>query len=128
VPDEHRPVYQYPQPYSKEFWQGYGEPLYQFIGAARGFTRAFAAAASVEHGRDLGADSAPVRSTMSSLNALMPPVGPALLRMRDGSLEQRQISPSLLGSLVIMAQQDLASERRVIRCANERCRRRLCLT
>jgi hypothetical protein len=37
------------------------------------------------------------------------------------SLQHKEISPSLLGSLVIMAQQDLAGERRVIRCANARC-------
>lgn len=62
-----------------------------------------------------------VRASMSALNALRPPVGSALLRLRDGSLQHKEISPSLLGSLVIMAQQDLASERRVIRCANARC-------
>jgi hypothetical protein len=43
-------------------------------------------------------------------------------KLRDGEVEQRVVSPSLLGSLAIMAQQDLASDRRVIRCANARCR------
>ncbi len=60
--------------------------------------------------------------TMGKLNALVPAVGPALVKLPDGGVEQRMVSPSLLGSLAIMVQQDLASDRRVIRCANERCR------
>jgi hypothetical protein len=121
VPEKQRAIHQYPVPYSQEFWHAYTEPLYEFIAIARAFRRAFIRAAAIKNGKDMSEGDPGVTPSLSALNALRPPVGSALLRLRDGSVEHKEISPSLLGSLVIMAQQDLASERRVIRCANGRC-------
>jgi len=97
------------------------EPLYEFIAAARAFRRAFIGAAAVKNGKDMSEGDPGVRPGMSAPNALRPPVGSALLHLRGGGVEHKEISPSLLGSIVIMAKHDLASERRVIRCANPRC-------
>jgi len=122
VPPRERATYQYPKPYSEEFWRGYAEPLDMFIAAVRSFQRGFLSAARLKNPKEFTVEGEAIQPTTSALNALIPPVGSALLKMRDGSFEQRQVSPSLLGTLVIMAQQDLASDRRVIRCQNDRCR------
>jgi hypothetical protein len=122
VPEHMRAVHQYPEPYSEAFWQAYAEPLDEFIAGARALRRAFLAAAAVKSGAELDGDDRVGAASLSALNALKPPVGSALLRGRDAHLEQKEISPSLLGSLVIMAQQDLASDRRIIRCGNAKCR------
>jgi hypothetical protein len=121
VPEKTRAVHQYPKPYSGAFWEAYAEPLEEFIAGVRAFRRAFLEAAAVKNGKDMSEGARVGAPRLSALNALKPPVGSGLLRLRDGSIEQKEISPSLLGSLVIMAQQDLASDRRVIRCANARC-------
>jgi hypothetical protein len=121
VAPKKRATHQYPKPYSEEFWRAYGEPLHLFIGAVQAFQHAFQSAVRFKSPDEIEEGNDWIMPGMSLLNALVAPVGPALLRMPDGTFEQRQVSPSLLGDLVIMTQQDLASERRVIRCRNDRC-------
>jgi len=53
------------------------------------------------------------------LNALVVPAGPALVPYQDG-YRQRLIAPSLLGALAVMAQAELSTNSRVIRCRNEK--------
>lgn len=119
-------AFAYPEPYSEEFWRSYAEPLQEFLAVARRFREAFLSAAILKDPTLVGEDERRrnpwIRPATSPLNSLVSPNGPALLRLEDGSFEQRLVSTSLLGSLALMAQQDLASERRVIRCANDKCR------
>ncbi len=121
IPAAERATYQYPQPYSEAFWRLYAEPIADFLAAARVFKEAFDSAVLFKGSEEIDDDSGRITPTMGKLNALVPNVGPALVKLPDGGVEQRVVSPSLLGSLAVMAQQDLASERRVVRCANERC-------
>lgn len=117
VADDEKATFEYPEPYTEEYWRMYGEPLHEFLGAARDFRDAFLVLGDVaetpEGAKQLG--------TTSALNSFVAPCGPTLLRTVDG-LEQRMISPSLLGTLAVMAQQDLVAERRIFRCGNEKCR------
>ena len=53
---------------------------------------------------------------MKALNALVSPASSALWPLRDGSFEQRWVSPSLLASLAMMVLQDLTEHRRILRC------------
>ncbi len=122
IPAEQRATYQYPEPYSDEFWHLYAEPVDDFLAAARMFKQAFDSAALFKESEEIDDGGDGIKPTMGKLNALVPAVGPALVKLPDGGVEQRVVSPSLLGSLAVMAQQDLASDRRVIRCANDKCR------
>lgn len=120
VAPEQRITFEYPQPFSEKFWHLYAEPLSDFLAMARRFRDAFLAAAAMA-GNNVADDPAIAPGT-SKLNALVSPTGPALLRIDDQSLEQRTVAPTLIGNMALMAQADLAGNRRVIRCHNERCR------
>jgi hypothetical protein len=118
VPAAERAMYAYPAPYSTAFWRLYAEPMEDFVLAADRLRKAILAAARFLDSGDELAD-APVGPQL--LNAIVAPAGPALLPTDDG-YEQRLVSPSLLGSLALMAQLDLAGRRRIIRCRNDKCR------
>lgn len=118
VEPKERLTFAYPQPYSEPFWSLYAESVVDFITAARTLRDAFLAAAAFKNPTP---DADGVVPDIGRLNALVAPVGPCVLRLRGGDMEQRSVSPSLFGSLVIMAQQDLATDRRVIRCHNRTC-------
>lgn len=118
VEPKERLTFAYPQPHSEAFWSLYAESVVDFIAAARTLRDAFLAAAAFKDPTP-GADG--IVPDIGRLNSLVAPVGPCVLRLRGGDMEQRSVSPSLLGSLVIMAQQDLATDRRVIRCQNRTC-------
>ncbi len=122
IPAAKRATYQYPEPYGDEFWHLYAEPVADFLAAARMFKEAFDSAVLFKGSEEIDDDGGRLMPTMGKLNALVPAVGPALVKLTDGGVEQRVVSPSLLGSLAIMAQQDLVSGRRIVRCANEKCR------
>ncbi|OFV88561.1 MAG: hypothetical protein A3J75_04420 [Acidobacteria bacterium RBG_16_68_9] len=109
MPPARQATYRYPQPYSEEFWRLYAEPIEEVIGAAR-LLGAAVSEARVDDKRPRNA---------AGLNALVSLTGPALIPMEEG-LIQRLVSPSLLGSLAVMAQIDLASGR-LLRCRNARC-------
>lgn len=104
VPTGQKETYGYPKPYSEEFWREYAEPLNQVISAATALRQAMQDAR---------------RGIVTGLNSLVSLAGPAIVPIK-GKLVQRLVSPSLFGSLVIMAQVDLASGR-LIKCRNERC-------
>ncbi len=64
-----------------------------FLAAARAFKEAFDCAALFKGSQGLGKDSRRIMPTMGKLNALVPAVGPALLKMPDGEVEERVVSP-----------------------------------
>lgn len=121
VPEPDRETYAYPMPYSAEFWAAYAEPIEEFLIAARFLRDAFMAASGkrLRRGRPRSSDLEP-RPGPSMLNALVAPAGPILVGSRS-TYEQRLVAPSLLGSLALMAQLDLAGHRRFLRCRNSRC-------
>jgi len=123
IPPKERSTFQYPQPYSETFWRIYAEPLGDFVNTARQFERAYLSALKLKD--PSAVDDPRVDPTTSLLNALVTPTGPCVFQFADGGvkrIEQLIVAPSLLGALALMLQQDLMTDRRVVRCQNDRCR------
>lgn len=121
VPQDERETHAYPMPYSAEFWAAYAEPIEEFLTAAGQLRDAFVAASGkrLRGGRPRKAETNPSGGSYR-LNALVAPAGPMLFG-EETAYEQRLIAPSLLGALALMAQLDLAGQRRFLRCRNDYC-------
>ncbi len=114
-----RASYEYPLPYeSEEFWQVYAEPVQEFLGAAWVLRNALE---WLGQWKANASDAKLARQGMNLINSLVACVSVIALPSPEGPIRQRWVSPSLLGSLAMMALQDLTELRRVLPCAN--CRR-----
>jgi hypothetical protein len=121
VPVAKKATYAYPAPYSERFWRIYAEPIEDFVLAAHRLREAIEAATRALAGNGDLAREPGLSVGPQLLNAIVAPAGLELIPTDDG-YEQRVVSPSLLGSMALMAQLDLAGQRRMIRCRNDKCR------
>jgi len=111
-------TFEYPLPLSPEFWPLYGEPVHEFLNAARAFHHSVKVIAQFgqkplkklqEH------DAAFLFRAVEELNALASPVSISLGPAENGAgLVQRWAGPSLLSSLAHMALLTLAEG--LVRC------------
>ena len=119
VPVRDRPGYQYPAPFTPDFWRQYCEPLGQFVAAAVSFRQA------VDTLRKLGARTKPAPAEImraeSLMHALSLPVRP-LLYQHGKHYGVGWACHSLLAAYAMMAILDLARAR-VLECANPTCRK-----
>lgn len=99
----------------------YAEPVTEFLNlnAARIFRTAFLSAAALKQTDEF--EDTNIEPSTAPLNRLSPLSGPALVKRGD-EITQQFVSPSLFGSLVISAQADLGSDRRIVRCGKDKCR------
>ena len=131
IPVEERETYPYPSPSEPEFWKLYAEPVYDFLHAAMRFheiLRTFAAwhapertqkASRDEHSRD--AERLAAQDSMLRLDSLFTSVHPCLHFSDDGTPQLQWNSASLLGSIAMMAVQDLLAGTKLHVCANPTC-------
>ena len=110
-------LFQYPAPTSRQFWDIYAEPVDDFVAAVRQLARAIR---WCRLPRSTGSDSEKqlweARSALHTLRGLLAPS--CLVPIVDANqvLHLRWHAPSLLGTLAIMATQDLVAKR-LIGCA-----------
>jgi hypothetical protein len=116
VPQGERPSFAYPRPLSPDFWRAYGEPLHDFLDAARLLQRTLRLLNEARDPSDPEDDPHEIaRWELRRLNRLVASLSPSL-HFVDGEFRQRWSSPSLLGSYAMMALLDIEG-RRVRACA-----------
>ena len=113
VPAEDVETFRYPIPLSEEFWCAYSEPLIRFVSVASRFREALLKLSGLRSGQ---IDPYGVPAAGKILNALLVGVSPAAVIFKDGTIEQRWETPSLIGSFAMMALQDLSEQGRLLRC------------
>ena len=106
--EEERETYQYPTPFTSEFWQQYAEPVDEFYQSAEALYRALLQLD--------GKDGDGTRQPEALLNALVSGVNPVMRRKEDGSFRQYWASLSLIESLSMMALLDRTQRRHLVRC------------
>ena len=116
VPDEEREIYPYPLPRTPAFWQIYGEPVSDFLGAATQLLAPLQALCGNEKTIS-DEELAATQQAVDGLNRLLGPVGPAAF-IGDGRLQQQWNTASLLGAFATMALMDLTQQRRPRICKN----------
>jgi hypothetical protein len=116
VPETEWQVYQYPQPGSGEFWLQYAEPVNEFLRAANLLRDALDGLKTPASAKKTSeAEHQRRKRGKFLLDALVFQVSATTELKDDGSLGLQWVSPSLLGSIAMMAMLDL-TESRLIRC------------
>jgi hypothetical protein len=118
VPPDERETYEYPLPLTEEFWRQYAEPDVDIVRVGKYFTDA------VNRLNDPEAQDFPdiFGVTMTKerarwvLNWLTQSTAPALQPDDRGNLQRTWRSPSLLGTLAMMATEDRLGDRRLYTC------------
>jgi hypothetical protein len=110
-----RDTFAYPQPYTVEFCQLYGEPLFDFCKAAKLLVGAISHLGrkqpKIEGDPKLAREQA-----LDAINLLRRPIASVLDFEENGSVNPRRVAPSLLASFADMFVQDLVYGRRVLPC------------
>jgi predicted RNA-binding Zn-ribbon protein involved in translation (DUF1610 family) len=109
--------------YSEAFWRSYGEPIGEMVVAAHLLCFALKEIRWAQAVRE-GSDAPPEGTDpelawergLSSLNQLASSAGPQLGYLPSGKLVQTWRTPSLLASLAVMAQVDLAGSSNMREC------------
>lgn len=117
LPDGSVETHPYPAPLSEAFWRCYGEPVNDFVKAAKLLLNALNGLRSkkpLSKASDMELQQ--IRSGKNQLHALVRVVSPSILPLDDGSIRQEWVSTSLLGSFAMMALLDLTESRRVLTC------------
>ena len=110
-----RDTFSYPQPYTEEFCQLYGERLMDFCNAAKMLTGAMLYLSGKEP--SVQGDPKVARAqALDAMNWLRRPVGSVLDFEKDGSVKARRVAPSLLASFADMFAQDLVYRRPTLQC------------
>jgi hypothetical protein len=105
VPEDERATYFYPQPLTAEFWRLYREPLEGIVDAARTLKLALLESGTPQH------QAGAARRLNFLLDSVTPEIRPA-----RGRFVQRFASSSLLGTLALMAVQDLSDDAKLQEC------------
>jgi hypothetical protein len=117
VPAEDAETYEYPTPFSNQFWDAYAEPLDAFIEGAVALSSALQ---GLSHIRPLAKtsdeDKWRVLRGRNTLHEFAAPARMALGLQEDGRMTQEWVTPSLLSSFAMMALMDLASGQPPHRC------------
>jgi hypothetical protein len=105
----------YPQPYTVEFCQLYGEPLIDFCNAAKWLVGAISHLGHTQP--EIKGDPKLAREqALDAINLLRRPIASVLDFEEDGSLKARRVAPSLLASFADMFAQDLVYGRPTLLC------------
>jgi hypothetical protein len=115
-------TYDYPLPYTKEFWDSYGEPLLEFVQAAKLLSYSVGWLGMTEPSRDQSEEEFKSKwdDAREVLNVLAAPTSTVLVERPDGRLAEVVESPSLLGELATSAIFEL-SRRQLLTCRNPEC-------
>ena len=108
VAEEERETFQYPRPFTEEFWQQYAEPEDEFYKNATALYRAL--------GQLDDKEGDGTRQPEALLNSLVSGVNPVMRRQEDGTFRQYWASLSLIESLSMMAFLDRTESRFQVRC------------
>jgi hypothetical protein len=120
VPPEQRDIYQYPIPFTGDFWREYAEPVVNFFGAARKFYEAVETLTKLRTRQRLSGDQwREGVAALEVINRLAVPVRPMLYRGTK-RFEMGWACHSLLAAFAMMVIQDLAGSR-LLECANPSC-------
>lgn len=122
IPPDQRATYSYPHPLDEHFFRIYGEPIDEFLRAARELTEplaTIAASKSAQH-QDFGPFS-PFANAIRQLNGLAATIGSQFWPGEDGTLHERWVAPTLIASLARMALRHLAGGMEVRVCENPTC-------
>jgi hypothetical protein len=110
-----RDTFPYPQPYTMDFCQLYGEPVVDFCNAAQLLVEAI----SLLGGKPTGVNGEPKRAAaqaLNNINLLRRSVTSVLDFEEDGTVRSRPEAPSLLASFAEMFAQDLVYGRPTLQC------------
>jgi len=121
VPAEDKESYQYPCPFTDEFWRGYAEPVTDFVQTAKSFREAVDGARLGRRRRSTDAQLEALEKGKASLNAFASPAHALLYEDRAG-FGFGWACHSLISSLSVMVMLDL-SRARLLECRNESCQR-----
>lgn len=118
VQSDDRLTYQYPMPLSDGFWQQYAEPVADFANAATELLTAVTALRALRPIQSLTEDERyDLAYGRDVLHALVSSVKPVLGFGEDGRPEMRWASGSLIGSIAMMALEDVSQGSLLRRCA-----------
>ena len=124
VPEPERETYDYPVPGSPEFWRLYAEPVEEFLQNAATLHRTlntFQILTSGPPADEPRVDPTSAHQAVAQLDSLFSGVHPILHFASDGSAHLQWNGASLLGSIAMMAVQDLLAGSRMLVCANTPC-------
>ncbi len=110
-PRERAATYNYPKPLSVKFWQLYAEPVNAFLSGALYLRFALWCLSGRRHLKTTKNSRDSVEEGTRFIQRVVAPVSPTVELSEDGALHQKWSPPSLLGSLAMMALQDLVSDR-----------------
>jgi hypothetical protein len=122
VPSDERDSYQYPVPFTTDFWKQYAEPLASFVAAAKMLREAVDGIRLVSGRSNLSKEQ--MRAVVNgdaAINALASPARPLFYHAGKG-YGFGWACHSLLATFSMMVMLDLSSAR-VLECANRTCRR-----
>lgn len=94
-----------------DFWLEYTEPIHEFLNAAWLLSSTLSVLATAKRHGTSGTDKSALVEALHNLHLLLAPVGPSVTVNEDGTFRQTIASISLLGSLAMMAVQDLTEDR-----------------
>lgn len=122
VPRDEQDKFQYPMPFTPEFWWRYAEPVINFFAAAKKFLEAVDILTGLRSKRRLSEDQVSTGlQSIDVINGLALPVRTMLYRGEKG-YEMGWACHSLLAAYSMMVIQDFSSAR-LLECANPTCRR-----
>ena len=117
VPEPERESFQYPRPYTDQFWRRYAEPVSEFLSAGELFRQTIDGLRDAKPEKDRqDEDFHRIESGIHLLRSLVFRVSPTITLETDGSYRVRWIATSLLGSFAMMALLDLTESRSVLHC------------
>ena len=111
VPSHQAATYSYPKPLSDKFWQLYAEHISAFISGALALRYALWCIDHRKPSRVMKDNKTRVEQGAHIIQGLVSPVSPIIGLSKDGVIQQKWSSPSLIGSFAMMAMQDLAKDR-----------------
>jgi len=116
-PSEKGESWDYPMPLSEKFWKMYAEPVEEFLQGARILKSALAELSCLPKKKSKLTNEEIHRSLFGRklLHSLVDGMCPVLDIIND-KFQQRWMAPSLLGSLAMMALQDLGEQRGFLVC------------
>jgi hypothetical protein len=110
-----RDTFSYPQPYTVDFCQLYGERLFDFCKAAQLLVGAISHLGRKQP--EIEGDPILARAqALDAINLLRRPVASVLDFEEGGSVKTRRVAPSLLASFADMFAQDLVYGRTILQC------------
>jgi hypothetical protein len=118
VPSAEKETYPYPTPLTREFWRQYAEPVVDFVRVGKYLADAVTRLNNPEAQDfpDIFGVTMTEERALWFLNRLIQSTAPVLQPDNLGNLQRTWRSPSLLGTLAMMATEDRLGDRRLYQC------------